>query len=177
MKSKAIVRALALTIFQAGVGRVLPSPLVILAGFSGVIVGAVIAMGWVACVIEELLKPSLCGLPVPRVMNVVATVIGVMPVICGILALEAAERSARVGGGLLGAFGFMPVSLGVSLAVSSIIAICLLWPGKAAREREFLARSPKQRGTSARSAACQDGPGALQYAWWRRRQESLGNRK
>lgn len=94
MKSKAIVRILALTILRAGVGLVLPSPLVILAGFSGVIVGAVIAMGCVAYVIKKLLKPSLRGLPVLRVMNVVATVIGVLPVICGILAPKQ-QREAR----------------------------------------------------------------------------------
>ena len=43
----------------------------------------------------------------------------------GVVALRAAEESARSGGGLLGGFGMIPIAIGVSLALFSILTLVL----------------------------------------------------
>ena len=44
----------------------------------------------------------------------------------GLLALKAAEESARRGGGLLGGFGIIPIAIGAVLAVFSLIVLACL---------------------------------------------------
>ena len=44
----------------------------------------------------------------------------------GLLALKAAEESAKRGGGLLGGFGIIPIAIGSVLAVFSVIVLACL---------------------------------------------------
>ena len=43
----------------------------------------------------------------------------------GVFALQAAERSAARGGGLLGGFGLIPLGLGIGLACFSLVTLVL----------------------------------------------------
>ena len=43
----------------------------------------------------------------------------------GIIALQAADRSAARGGGLLGGFGLLPLGLGIGLACFSLVTLVL----------------------------------------------------
>jgi hypothetical protein len=51
----------------------------------------------------------------------------VSPLLCihGVLALQAAARSAEGGGGLLGAYGVAPIAFGVLLGLTAIVSLIL----------------------------------------------------
>jgi hypothetical protein len=55
-----------------------------------------------------------------RRTHVVVVVVAVLLCAYGLFALRAAERSAAAGGGLLGAYGFLPLGLGIMLGVTAI---------------------------------------------------------
>jgi hypothetical protein len=48
----------------------------------------------------------------------------------GLFALRAAERGAATGGGLLGAFGLLPLTLGLAIACLAGIALALTGRGE-----------------------------------------------
>lgn len=121
-----IAKALTIVILQVGVGIALPLPIVFVTGLSGVIVVALMAIVWVAFVIKELGKSSPIGLYCLRGINVLGAVVGVLLIGYGAFALDAAEKSARSGGGLLGAFGFVPMAFGAYLVVASLVTIGML---------------------------------------------------
>jgi hypothetical protein len=52
----------------------------------------------------------------------------------GVVALRAAERSAAAGGGLLGAYGLIPLGLGTVLGVTAATSLWLARPVGGARE-------------------------------------------
>jgi hypothetical protein len=54
----------------------------------------------------------------------------------GVWMLQAAERSAARGGGLLGGIGFLPIGLGIGLACFSLVTLVL------ARTRTFAPQAP-----------------------------------
>jgi hypothetical protein len=55
----------------------------------------------------------------------VTLVVATLPCTYGLLALQAAERSAAAGGGLLGAFGLFRLALGVALGGTAVISLWL----------------------------------------------------
>ena len=55
------------------------------------------------------------------VLLVVATLLGAY----GLFALRAAQQSAAKGGGLLGAFGLLPLALGVMLRATAAASLCV----------------------------------------------------
>lgn len=60
--------------------------------------------------------------PLRRTHYVFLAIDAVM-IVYGLLALKAAEESAKRGGGLLGGFGIIPIAIGSVLAVFSIIVL------------------------------------------------------
>ncbi len=61
-----------------------------------------------------------------RWTNIAALAGAVLLGLGGLLALQAAARSAERGGGLLGAFGLMPITLGVALGGLALASLWLL---------------------------------------------------
>ena len=61
-----------------------------------------------------------------RWTNIAALVGAVLLGLGGLLALQAAARSAERGGGLLGAFGLIPITLGVALGGLAVASLWLL---------------------------------------------------
>jgi hypothetical protein len=61
-----------------------------------------------------------------RWTNIAALAGAVLHGLGGLLALQAAARSAERGGGLLGAFGLMPITLGIALGGLALASLWLL---------------------------------------------------
>ena len=61
-----------------------------------------------------------------RWTNIAALVGAVVLGLGGVLALQAAARSAERGGGLLGAFGLIPITLGIALGGLALASLWLL---------------------------------------------------
>ena len=61
-----------------------------------------------------------------RWTNIAALAGAVLLGLGGLLALQAAARSAERGGGLLGAFGLMPITLGIALGGLALASLWLL---------------------------------------------------
>ncbi len=93
----------------------------------GLIVAPILALGplWVIVLGFRLWKPSARVAAALRRTRRVSLVIAVLLVWYGILALQAAERSAAAGGGLLGGFGLLPLGLGILLGCVSGLSLLL----------------------------------------------------
>jgi hypothetical protein len=68
-----------------------------------------------------------------RRTHIVAVILAVFLCAYGLFALRAADRSAAAGGGLLGAFGLLPLTLGAVLGVTSVVALWLARGGESRR--------------------------------------------
>lgn len=64
-----------------------------------------------------------------RVTHLLSLFLSAALVVIGVFTLQAAARSAAHGGGLLGAFGFIPLGVGVVLAALAIASLSLIGPG------------------------------------------------
>jgi hypothetical protein len=60
-----------------------------------------------------------------RRTHLVALVLSVLLCVHGVLALQAAARSAEGGGGLLGVYGLVPIVFGMLLGLTSIVSLIL----------------------------------------------------
>lgn len=77
-----------------------------------------------------LWRPSEALRGALRATHIVAAPFGVWIVAYGVFALVAAEESAEGGGGLLGAFGLIPIVVGVLTAILSVWSLVAIrkWP-------------------------------------------------
>jgi len=60
----------------------------------------------------------------------VSLVFGIVAIASGLFALRAAARRAAAGGGLLGAFGLLPLALGLAIACLAGISLALTGRGE-----------------------------------------------
>lgn len=79
---------------------------------------------WLAVLGYRLFRPRLGLLTSLRVTHFVLAPVSVLLIVYGIHALQAAQRSAGDGGGLLGTFGLVPIGMGM---VSGSLALVSLW--------------------------------------------------
>lgn len=93
----------------------------------GLLLTPVLALGalWIVVLGVRLWRPSVrVGVLVWRTYRV-ALVLAALLCVYGIYALRAAEQSAAAGGGLLGAFGLLPLATGVLLAGTAVVSLWL----------------------------------------------------
>ncbi|HEY6209103.1 MAG TPA: hypothetical protein VIW28_08590 [Gemmatimonadales bacterium] len=93
----------------------------------GVRLAPLFALGpvWLVIVAYRLCRPTGQLAALLRRTHVVAAVVAALLCAYGVLALRAAERSAGAGGGLLGAFGLLPLTLGLFLGVTAAASLWL----------------------------------------------------
>ncbi len=80
---------------------------------------------WLVILAYRLWRPTGEVAVLLRRTHVVTAVIAALLCVYGIVALQAAERSARAGGGLLGAFGLLPLTLGLVLGGTAAASLRL----------------------------------------------------
>ncbi len=85
---------------------------------------------WVAILGIRLWRPSARVGVLLRRTHLVGLTIACLLCAYGVLALQAAERSAAAGGGLLGGFGLIPLGLGAILGATAVTS---LWLGRSLR--------------------------------------------
>lgn len=78
---------------------------------------------WLAILGFRLWRPNSRLRIVLRHTHLVLAVISTFLVVYGLYALHAAKRSAEAGGGLLGAFGLIPIVLGLVAGSLSIVSL------------------------------------------------------
>ena len=115
-----------LAALQAAMAALLSFPLLLMAGLPlDYALISIISLAWVAFVIAKLRAPTVLDLRALRAANLCATVIGTLLIASGLAALIAAENSARAGGGLLGAFGYLPIVAGLLLILCACVSLYL----------------------------------------------------
>ena len=106
-------------------------PLIALSTLFGLVLAPVLATGpvWL-CVLGTQLwhgpSPRLCTWV--RITHLISLFVGALLIVMGVFALSAAQRSAEHGGGLLGAWGFIPMICGGVLAVLAVATLVLVGP-------------------------------------------------
>jgi hypothetical protein len=63
-----------------------------------------------------------------RITHLISLFVGALLIVMGVFALSAAQRSAEQGGGLLGAWGFIPMICGGVLALLAVATLVLVGP-------------------------------------------------
>lgn len=111
-----------LAIFHIAIG-VLLLPLTLGAGIAAPILMAGPVWGIVLGFRLWKPRPGLFG--TLRRTHYAYLLVDVLAIWYGISALQAAERSAARGGGLLGGFGLIPLGLGIGLACFSVITLAV----------------------------------------------------
>jgi hypothetical protein len=97
--------------------------------FFGIAVGPVMAVAplWLAFLGVHLWRgPTPRTFALLRATHWAVLVLAALLIYAGIAALQAAERSAAHGGGLLGAFGFLPIAIGCVLGVLATLTLILV---------------------------------------------------
>ena len=97
--------------------------------FFGIAVGPVMAVAplWLAFLGVQLWRgPTPRTFALLRATHWAVLVLAALLIYAGIAALQAAERSAAHGGGLLGAFGFLPIAIGCVLGVLATLTLILV---------------------------------------------------
>ena len=106
-------------------------PLIALATFFGLILAPVLAAGpvWL-CILGSLLwhGPSPRLSTWVRITHLLSLFVAALLIVLGVFALSAAERSAELGGGLLGAWGFVPIIAGGLLALLAVTTLVVIGP-------------------------------------------------
>ena len=104
--------------------------------FFGLTLAPVLALGplWVVFLGVRLWRPTALVKDLLWKTHVVVAVVAAALCVHGAFALRAAERSAAAGGGLLGAYGLIPLVLGTVLGVTAAVSLWLARPVKGARE-------------------------------------------
>jgi hypothetical protein len=106
-------------------------PLIAASTIFGVMMVPVIATGpiWLC-----ILGTQLWHGPSPRVLTWVhithlcSLLVAALLLVMGVFALSAAQRSAAHGGGLLGAWGYLPIAVGACLALLAVASLVLVGP-------------------------------------------------
>jgi hypothetical protein len=94
----------------------------------GLILTPIVALGplWIVILGVLLWRPTVRKGILLRWTHIVGVVVAALLCTHGILALRAAERSSAEGGGLMGAYGLIPVAFGVLLGATSAASLWLL---------------------------------------------------
>lgn len=96
--------------------------------FFGIAVGPLMAVAplWLAFLGVQLWRgPSPRTFALLRATHWAVLLLAAILIYAGIATLQAAERSAADGGGLLGAFGFLPIGIGCVLGVLAALSLIL----------------------------------------------------
>jgi hypothetical protein len=93
----------------------------------GLLLAPILALGplWIVVLGVLLWRSSARVFTLARRTHIVGTAIAVLLLLHGILALRAAARSAAEGGGLLGAYGLIPIGYGLLLGLLSTVSLIL----------------------------------------------------
>jgi hypothetical protein len=93
----------------------------------GLLLTPILALGplWIVVLGVLLWRSSARVFTLARRTHIVGTAIAVLLLLHGILALRAAARSAAEGGGLLGAYGLIPIGYGLLLGLLSTVSLIL----------------------------------------------------
>lgn len=120
-------RALALTSLQLAVAVALPISLMMLVGVVALLLIPVAVPIWAVLVGHVLLSPTKVGLRVLRCGNLCCVGMGFLLCAYGKYCIDAAEKSAQAGGGLLGAYGLLPLGVGMALCIAGLSSLLILW--------------------------------------------------
>jgi len=125
MPSRTIYRGLSIAHFLVA------SPLVLLSTFFGLVLAPILAAGpvWLCILGSQLWNGSDARLCVRlRITHAVSLFFAALLCASGLWALLAGERSAAHGGGLLSAWGLIPLSFSCLLGVLSMLTLLLVRP-------------------------------------------------
>jgi hypothetical protein len=97
----------------------------------GAVLAPLMALGplWIVALGVLLWRPSVRVLAWVRRTHLIAAAVAGLLSVHGILALRAAARSAAEGGGLLGAYGLIPLASGLLLGAISIASLVVARSG------------------------------------------------
>ncbi len=130
MRSVTVYRCLSVAHF------IVATPLVLLSTFFGLLLAPILAAGpvWLCILGSQLWQGSVPGLWLRlRITHTLSLVFASLLCAFGLWALQAGERSAAHGGGLLSAWGFIPLGLGCLLGLLSTLTLVLVRPAVEAR--------------------------------------------
>jgi hypothetical protein len=125
MRSQTLYRTLSIAHF------VVASPLVLLSTFFGLILAPILAAGpvWLCILGSQLWNgsdPRLCMRI--RITHAISLFFAALLCASGLWTLQAGERSTAQGGGLLSAWGLIPLSLGCMLGLLAMLTLLLVRP-------------------------------------------------
>lgn len=108
------------------------------AAFLGLVTVPVVVPGliWLVVLGVRLMRPNTAVRTALRVTHLLLAPLAVLLVVYGIHALQAAGRSAEGGGGLLGAFGLIPIVIGVLAGCLSLASLWVAFSGAVPRTTE-----------------------------------------
>jgi hypothetical protein len=94
----------------------------------GLLVAPILILGplWIVVLGVLLWRSSVRVVTLARRTHTVGVVIAVLLFLHGIMALQAAARSAAEGGGLLGTYGLIPIGYGLLLGLFSVVSLILM---------------------------------------------------
>jgi hypothetical protein len=97
-------------------------------GFFGLLLAPLLALGpvWLVVLGFRLGRPSTHVVRQLQRTHLASLVVALLMCLYGFFALRAAEHSAAAGGGLLGAFGLIPLALGILLLAVAVLSLWLL---------------------------------------------------
>ena len=129
MRRRTLYRSLSIAHF------VVASPLVLLSTFFGLMLAPILAAGpvWLCILGSQLWNgsdPRLCVRL--RITHAISLFFSAFLCASGVWALQAGERSAARGGGLLSAWSLIPLSLGCLLGVLAVLTLLLVRPAAGA---------------------------------------------
>ena len=130
MRSRTLNRGLSIAHF------VVASPLVLMCTFFGIVLAPILVAGpvWLCILGSQLWDSSDPGLCLRlRITHALSLVFAALLCASGVWALQAGERSAAHGGGLLSAWGLIPLSIGCLLSLLSVSTLLLVRPVSTAR--------------------------------------------
>ena len=121
------IRLWVLGALQVAVGLILTAAPIMVVGFAALCLVPFISVPWLILVFKTLRRPSKGGLLLLRSANILGVLVGAGLLGLGKHMLDAAERSARAGGGLLGALGYYPIGAGLLLITLCVLSLVMLW--------------------------------------------------
>ena len=124
------------------------------ATFLGIFTIPVVVPGviWLAVLGVRLWRPSPKVCRALRVTRTLLVPFAVLLVLYGWYCLRAAQRSAEAGGGLLGAFGLIPIVMGVLAGTLAIVSLF------AAKSKAFMKTTDAEQGVGGDSGRAADRP-------------------